>query len=198
MEKLQLVLGENAKEEVIIREGEAVKELEPKAPVKTSLSGVIGVPLEYLRKRVSTGQFTQQRAHLLVNREEISLTLIINEDDDYLRGQVRGKLDLHPKFIAFGVNTGKHWTPVELGMFFKMNRAFFTDRAVNMKLVSDLMNFTANISSKVEVSVRETGNRTNSFAQVVNSNLPPSFTLSIPIFKGKDAELLEVETFATV
>ncbi|MDR0712600.1 MAG: hypothetical protein LBF67_09710 [Prevotellaceae bacterium] len=79
-----------------------------------------------------------------------------------------------------------------------MNRAFFTDRAVNMKLVSVLMNFTANINSKVELSVRETGDRTNSFVQVVNSNLPPSFTLSIPIFKGKDAELLEVETFATV
>lgn len=34
----------------------AIKELEPKAPIKTKLSGVIGAPVEYLTKRVATGQ----------------------------------------------------------------------------------------------------------------------------------------------
>ena len=58
-EKLQINLGANVtKAEVILREGQAVKELEPKAPIKTSLSGVIGAPVEYLTKRVETGQFT--------------------------------------------------------------------------------------------------------------------------------------------
>lgn len=36
------------------------------------------------------------------------------------------------------------------------------------------------------------------FAQVVNSNLPESFTLSIPVFKGGNKENLEVETFAKI
>jgi hypothetical protein len=91
-EKLQIVLGENVtKTEVILREGAAVKELEPKAPIKTKLSGVIDVPAEYLKKRVATGQFTQERSILIVNREEIKLSLVINEDDEYNRGQIDRK-----------------------------------------------------------------------------------------------------------
>jgi hypothetical protein len=198
-EKVQIVLGENVtKTEVILREGAAVKELEPKAPIKTKLSGVIGVPVEYLTKRVATGQFTQERSFLIVDREEIKLSLVINEDDEYNRGQVDGTLEAHPKFIEFGINTGKVWTPTDLGLFFKMNRAFFPDKATNMKLVTDLMNFSATVSNKIERSVKESGDRTDNFAQVVNSNLPASFVLQIPIFKGIKSETLEVETFAKI
>jgi len=184
--------------EVTVREGEAIKVLDPKAPVKTNLSGVIGVPFEYLAKRVTTGQFTQERSHLIVNREEIKLSLVINEDDEYQRGQVDGTLDYHPKFVEFGINTGKAWTPTGLGLFFKMNRAFFPDKSANMKLVTDLMNFSATVNNKIERAVKENGDRTDNFAQEVNSNLPPSFTLNVPIFKGMNAESLEVETFAKV
>jgi hypothetical protein len=198
-EKLQIVLGEGVTgAEVVLREGRAAKLLDPKAPVKIKLSGVIGAPAEYLTKRVGTGQFTQERSHLIVNREEIRLSLVINEDDEYLRGHVDGKLEFHPKFTEFGINTGKVWTPTDLGLFFKMNRAFFSDKTTNMKLVTDLMNFSATVNNTIERSVKENGDRTDHFAQVVNSNLPASFTLNIPIFKGMDAETLEVETFAKI
>lgn len=198
-EKLQINLGAGVtKAEVILREGQAVEELEPKAPIKTKLSGVIGAPVEYLKKRVETGQFTQERSHLIVNREAIKLSLVINEDDEYTRGQIDGTLEFHPKFVEFGINTGKVWTPTGLGLFFKMNRAFFPDKSVNMKLVTDLMNFSATVNNKIERSVKENGDRTDNFAQLVNSNLPESFTLNVPIFKGMASESLEVETFAKV
>jgi hypothetical protein len=185
--------------EVVLREGEAVKLLEPKAPVKTELSGVLGTPYEYLTKRVQTGQFTQELSHIKVDREKIKITLVINENDEYLRGTVEGSLDFHPKFVEFGINTGKVWTPTELGMFFKMNRSFFPDKGINMKLVTDLMNFSATVNNKVERSVKENGDRTDNFVQIVNSNLPESFVLNIPVFKGdRGAETLEVETFAKI
>lgn len=198
-EKLQVNLGKDTNHaELVIREGAAVKVLEPKAPIKQELSGVIGVPYEYLLKRVDSGQFEQERSHLIVNREKISLSLVINEHDEYTRGVITGKLEHHPKFLAFGINSGRVWTPTELGMFFKMNHSFFTDRATNMKLVHELKNFTATINNKIEKSVKESGDRTDHFAQVVNSNLPESFTLVLPIFKGTAPETLEVETFAQV
>jgi hypothetical protein len=198
-EKLQIVLNEGVtKAEVVLREGAAIKELELKAPVKTKLSGVIGSPAEYLKKRVATGQFTQERSHLIVNREDIKLSLVINEDDEYNRGQVDGTLEFHPKFIEFGINTGKAWTPIELGLFFKMNRAFFPDKSTNMKLVTDLMNFSATVNNKIERSVKENGDKGDVFVQTVNSNLPDKFTLIIPIFKGMSSETLEVETFAKI
>ena len=198
-EKLQINLGQNVtKAEVIIREGAAVKELEPKAPLKTNISGTIGTVSEYLRKRVKTGQFTEERSQLIVNREDITIKLIINEDDAYNTGEVKGKLQIHPKFEEFGINSGKIWTPTELGLFFKMNRAIFVDRAENMKLVTTLMNFTASVNNTIERSVKENGNRTDNFAHVVNSNLPESLRLRIPIFKGMSSEDLEVETFAQI
>jgi hypothetical protein len=46
--------------------------------------------------------------------------------------------------------------------------------------------------------VKESGDRTDNFAQVVNSNLPKSFVLNIPVFKGMPVETLEVETFAQI
>lgn len=198
-EKLQIVVPEGTgKAEVIIREGQAVTELEPKAPIKTDLQGVIGVPAEYLKKRVKTEQFTQERSALIVDRENISLKLIINENDPYERGEIVGKLAFHPKFKEFGINTGKVWTPAELGLFFKMNKSFFSDLKSNMGLVSQLMNFTGTVNNKIERSVKENGNQTDNFSQVVNSNLPPVFSLTIPIFKGMPAETLEVETFAKI
>lgn len=198
-EKLQINFAPGmAKAELVLREGVAPKELEPKAPVKTQLNGVIGAVVEYLTKRINTGQFAQKDCHILVNRENIEITLIINEADEYKRGEIVGKLGYNPKFVEFGINGGKIWTPTELGMFIKMNRAFFADRSENMKLVSCLMNFTADVNNKIDRAVKENGNRTDNFAQVVNSNLPESFTIQMPIFKGMQPETIEVETFAQV
>ena len=198
-EKLQINFAPGmAKAELVLREGVAPKQLDPKAPVKTLLNGVIGAVVEYLTKRINTGQFAQKDCHILVNRENIDITLIINEADEYKRGEIVGKLGYNPKFVEFGINGGKVWTPTELGMFIKMNRAFFADRAENMKLVSCLMNFTADVNNKIDRAVKENGNRTDNFAQVVNSNLPESFTIQMPIFKGMQPETIEVETFAQV
>ena len=198
-EKLQINFAPGmAKAELVLREGVAPKELDPKAPVKTKLNGVIGAVVEYLTKRINTGQFAQKDCHILVNRENIEITLIINEADEYKRGEIVGKLGYNPKFVEFGINGGKIWTPTELGMFIKMNRAFFADRSENMKLFSCLMNFTADVNNKIDRAVKENGNRTDNFAQVVNSNLPESFTIQMPIFKGMQPETIEVETFAQV
>lgn len=199
-EKLAVNFAEGIqKGELVIREVTTVNELEIKAPLKLNIKGVIGSVSEFLSKRKDqSDQINEKRCHILVNREKISIELIYNENDEYQTGSIKGTLEEHPKYKEFGINSGKVWTPTELGMFFKMNRSFFPDKAENMKLVTELMNFTAKINSSIEKSARENGDRTDNFAQTVNSNLPASFTLTIPIFKGTQAESLEVETFAQV
>lgn len=199
-EKMQINLAEgNPKSELIIREVSSVNELDVKAPLKLNIEGVIGSVSEFLSKRVDQeDQINQKRCHILVNREKISMKLIFNENDEYLTGSIKGTLAEHPKFLEFGINANKVWTPTGLGMFFKMNRSFFTDKTENMKLVTELMNFTATVNNSIERSAKENGDRTDKFAQTVNSNLPKAFTLKIPIFKGTQAETLEVETFAQV
>jgi hypothetical protein len=199
-ETLQVNFGQGVtKGELIIREVSKVNELEVKAPVKLLLVGMLSAIVEFLTQRKDQPeQINQKRCHILVNREDISLELIFNENDEYQRGSIKGSLEVHPKFTEFGINTGKVWTPTQLGLFFKMNRAFFSNKEENMKIVKDLMNFIAKVNNSIERSANESGDRTDKFAQTVDSNLPKAFHLVIPIFKGKPSVTLEVETFAQV
>ena len=199
-EKLQINFAPGQQSaELIIREGQAIKQLDPKAPVKTQIVGTIGTILEYLKKRVNAGQFKQTESFIMVDRESVKMTLTINESDEYTRGTVVSKLQFNPQFVKFGINdANKVWTPAELGLFFKMNRTFFPDRKDNMELVSRLMNFNGTVQATIDRDIKMNGSRTDNFAQVVNSNLLESFTLRIPIFKGLPPETLEVETFAQI
>lgn len=199
-EKLQVTFGEGCqKAELVIREVTTVNELPVKEPLKLEIVGTLGSVYEFLSKRKNTPEQIQpENCHILVAREVMVIKLIFNERDYYNKGIITGILAKHPKFQEFGINEGKTWTPTSLGLFFKMNRAFFTTREDNMKLVSDLMNFTATVNNNIEKSAKESGDRSDKFEQVVNSNLPKSFTLKMPIFKGMGAESIEVETFAQV
>lgn len=143
--------------EIIIREGAAPKVLDPKAPVKMNINGTIGAPVEFLKKRINAGQFEQKNCHIIVDRENITIELVVNESDEYTRGTIKGTLQFHPKFIEFGINTGKVWSPFDFSMFCKMNRAFFADKNVNMTLVSACKNFTATVNNAIERSIKENG-----------------------------------------
>lgn len=185
--------------ELTVREGEAAKVLDPKPPVKIAITGVIGTPAEFLSKRVSEAdQINPKRCHVLVDRERVSIILITDENDEYTTGKVAGILSQHPKFTQFGINMGKGWEPNELGQFLKMNRAFFPDKATNMKLVTDLKNFEANVATKIEKQKSEKGDFKDNYSGVVFSNLPEAFAVQIPIFKGMPAETIEVEFHASV
>lgn len=199
-EKLELNFDKGIeKAEIVIREVANVNELEIKAPLRLAIVGIISCVFEFIQKRISEiEQINQKLCHILVNREVMSIELVTNENDFYKTNKVIGLLETHPKFKEFGINTGKVWTPTALGQFFKMNRAFFPVKEDNMKLVNTLMNFTATVNNNVEKSASEKGDRSDKFEQVVNSNLPSSFKLSMPIFKGFQIENFEVETFANI
>jgi hypothetical protein len=199
-EKLQVVLTEGCnKGELVIREVDSVNELAVQAPVKIAIIGTIQAVSEFLNKRISeSDQINQKKCHILVNREVMAMELVTNESDYYLTNKVIGTLSIHPKFKEFGINSSKSWTPTQLGAFLKMNRACFPSKEDNMKLVNVLMNFTASVNNTVEKAASEKGDRSDKFEQVVNSNLPSSFSLTMPLFKGHGAETFEVETFAQI
>lgn len=196
---MQIVVPEGATQvEVIIREGAAQNLLEVKAPLNPEIAGVISAPRIYLEKRSGSGQFAQENCHLLVDREKVSIRLIINEKDPYLHGTITGTLLKNPKVAEFGINTGKDWTPNELGQYLKMNRAYFVSKEENMALVTNLKNFEAKVNSTITKTKAESGDFADSFAGTVTSNLPGAFNIRIPLFKGMRPEEIEVEFFASV
>lgn len=181
--------------EVILREGQAAMQLDPKEPLKVSISGTIDAPFRWLEKRVEL--INQKSANIIVNRDKMGLALTI-EETSYYQTKIGGILQPSKEMQEFGINTEKKWEPIKLSQFFKMHRAFFKDKTENMMLVSVLKNFKAKVNQDIERSKEENGSKTDNYSQVVDSNLPKSFKLNIPLFKGFASEEIEVEIYADV
>lgn len=179
--------------EVVLREGEAPEALDPKEPNIIVITGTIDSPLRWIRQR----SFDPKESNILVDRDNINIVLTIEEKNFY-KTTITGQLDLANKFREFGINFPKTWDPQKLSQFLKMNRAFFSDKTVNMTLVSDLKNFKAKIRQDVEQNQQENGSKTDNFSQIVDSNLPKSFKVNIPIFKGFPPVEIEIEIYADV
>lgn len=180
---------------VIIEEGQAPVELSPKEQEIINISGTLDAPLRWLEKRVGT--IEQIKSHIVVSRDAMTIKLII-EEKDYYHTTIVGSLQPSRAMELFGINTDRSWEPEELSMFLKMHRAFFLNKTDNMLLVSTLKNFKAKVVQDVEKSKEENGSKTDNYSQVVDSNLPKSFKIKIPLFKGFNPEEIEVETYADV
>ncbi|MBR1448332.1 MAG: hypothetical protein IJ588_06270 [Prevotella sp.] len=193
--------GQN-KVEVIVRElNEEVKDRLPVIePIKIGLSGNITALYAFLEKRwnASDPQIDHCRTHILVDRDNLTLTLICNETDERNRMQVTGKIALSRQYLAFGINSGKLWESIDLGNFFRINRTYFENKEANMTLVNLLKRFEAKVHTEIERENKDNGSVTDNYRKVVESNLPDKFSIKIPIYKGAAAEVIEVEVIAHV
>ena len=178
--------------EVVYREGRASSVLDTKAPESISVCGVLSTPLDWLEKRVDT--IDQKKANILVEREKMTITLTVNESDHYTKNTITGTAQLSEIFKKFGINNPNvGWTPAKLGQFLRLNRSAFEDKETCMKLVSALKNFTAKAKAQIEKQHDPSGSRADVYRQEVESNLPKSFTVKIPIFAGPVKTTFDVE-----
>lgn len=181
--------------EVVLREGEAPVALDPKEPERVVINGTIDAPFRWLEKRVEL--INQKATNIIVNRDKMGLALTIDETS-YYQTEINGILQASKEMVEFGINTEKKWEPIKLSKFLKMHRTFFKDKSENMMLVSTLKNFKAKVNQDIERSKEENGSKVDNYSQVVDSNLPKSFKLNIPLFKGFAQEEIEIEIYADV
>ncbi len=184
------VTVENGVKELVFREGVAPAVIEPRM---LGIRGIITVPLTFLEKRHETIDFNT--SHIIVDREKYEIKLILNEDTE-LKSIVCGCLDFTEEFNSFGINTGKVWTPKNLGAFIKMNRVCFESKDVANKLVSSLMSVTIKVDKVVE-SHNGTRAETRQLKEqtLKECNIPESLVLAIPIFKGSDKVVFSCEIY---
>lgn len=181
--------------EVVLRVGKAPVALDPKEPERVVINGTIDAPIRWLEKRVEL--INQKATNIIVNRDKMRIALTIDETS-YYQTEINGILQASKEMQEFGINVEKKWEPIKLSKFIKMHRAFFTDKSQNMMLVSTLKNFKAKVNQDIERSKEENGSKVDNYSQVVDSNLPKSFKLNIPLFKGFACEEIEVEIYADV
>ena len=174
-------------QETIIRFGDALPLKEPKA---VSISGTIDAPARWVEKRKD--DIVSADAHVLVDRDRMSITLKTDENSAYM-DQIVGTLTLSTEMQEFGINTGEYMSCFDMADRIKQLRTYFETQQEAMKLVTELRSFKAKIDKELELSDDKRGNQTIMRAQTVESNLPKSFKVNMPIFKGTEKRTFEVE-----
>lgn len=186
IEKLTELNTEESKE-TVIRFGDALPLKEPKA---VSISGTIDAPARWVEKRKD--DIVSADAHVLVDRDRMTITLNTDENSAYM-DQIVGTLTLSTEMQEFGINTGEYMSCFDMADRIKQLRTYFETQQESMKLVTELRSFKAKIDKELELSDDKRGNQTILRAQTVESNLPKSFKVNMPIFKGTEKRTFDVE-----
>jgi hypothetical protein len=175
--------------EITLLEGKAEPVYHAKAiEVK---SGSINSALEYLSKNVVDAE-TIEHSKLEFCYDGLYINLLYDarqRNPDV----IQGKLKLHPDLEKFNINSSKSYSTFELSDFIKMNRHYFENKEYAMKLVAELRKFEGKVNSELEAKDDNRGNKKVLINQVVESNIPSSFYLELPVFVGQEKERLEVE-----
>lgn len=186
IEKLTEMNIEDGKD-IVIRFGDALPLQEPKY---VSIHGTIDAPARWVEKRKD--DIVSADAHILVDRDHMTITLNTDENNFY-SNQIVGTLTLSTEMQEFGINTGEYMSCFDMADRIKQLRTYFETQQDAMKLVSELRNFKAKVDKELELSDDKRGNQKILRAQTVESNLPKSFNVNMPIFKGTEKRTFEVE-----
>jgi len=106
---------------------------------------------------------------------------------------IKGVLKLHPDLKKFDINGSKTYSTIQLADFIKMNRHYFENKEIAMKLVSELRNFEGKVNKDIELKSDTRANTRVLIHQVVESNIPDGFILELPVFIGTEKVRLAVE-----
>jgi hypothetical protein len=153
--------------------------------------GAINTVHEYLSKKVVVDEVIEHsKIEFCYDKLYINLLYDARQRNPDV---IQGSLKLHPDLEKFNINSGKSYSTFELADFIKMNRHYFENKEYAMKLVSELRNFEGKVNRDLEAKADERGNKRALINQVVESNIPSSFYLEVPVFVGQEKIRLEVE-----
>lgn len=187
MSDLKLTV-ENGVNQLEIREGKAI-DLHTGRDV--SVSGTIVAVSEFLSKENISSSIILD-SHIVFSVDMMTIGLVYGLTERHPH-EVKGSIQLNPDLQKFGINSGNSYTTFELADFIKMNRHYFESKPVAMQLVSELKNFKAKVDKEIENSSNDRGNRRMLLNQVIDSNIPESFVLELPVFKGQPKARVTVE-----
>lgn len=186
-EAIKNTINSGVSRDLNIRTG---KLLDPREPERLDIDGNIDSVRRWIEKRKH--MINSDKAVITVMRD--ALTIKLDEDpNNYYSTVINAELEISTEMKKLGINDGKYMTCFEMADRIKRLRSYFENRQQAMELVTTLRNFKAKVEKEVEASDDKRGNRREMLSQAVDSNLPKSFNVVVPIFKGQEKQTLEVE-----
>lgn len=194
MEELTLKM-ENTQGNVNIRTGQALPLREPQ---KIAISGDINTVRVFAQKRLVSQELAGLQAVLTDKsviytdkaKREIKLAI---DPENYYGATVTGTLELTDDLKGFDINSQSLMNREKLVKLLKFSKRFFDSPEVHLNVLTAYSAFKATSTTQHENSNDQRGNKTVVMDKKVNSNLPESFVLNMPIFKGMPNERFMVE-----
>ena len=175
---------------LILRESTNAPEI--RQPVKVRIRGNIFAPQEWYEMRWQQELIDPKLAHVEVDRWQGIIKLYVNESD-VEQPIITGTLAENPDLEKLGINQGNMYDKDSFVEMLKMNRHLFQDQSVNMSLVAKLKDFVVDVRKKIEDKDDHRGNINIALRQTAETDLPETFNLEMPIFRGKPSQVFEVE-----
>lgn len=186
MEEVKLnITTEN--DTVTILTGEAEKIVKP---LKVEIEGTIDAASEYYLKRKEN--IIPSNSRLEVDRANRSIKLIVGENFSN-NIVVIAKAKFNNDFLDFTINQKKQYSVSELRDVLKHKGIYFIDRDTHLKVIGNLVNYNAKITTEFSQSNDFKGNAATSKATQLKSEFPLDFKLRIPVLLGQPAIDIDVE-----
>ena len=180
-EKLAQVALEQGLGTIVLLEGKAPEQLND-LPIE--IKGNIDAPSRFLKGRFE--EFSNSKNHCMVSKTDGVITLHLNEKSPIDKYTIKGKIEIAKKFKSLGINDENvSYTPEQLANKFKLLRSLFASNLEHTNICSTLRNLKAKINRELENSDDKKGNVTKNFQQSVESNMPDSITLKLPLLEGE-------------
>jgi hypothetical protein len=164
--------------------------------------GVITAPGDYFFRKYQQMESAMYPYDGMLVSYSISEGYIVFQENvaTTIGGQsVQGWLKLESNLKSLGINTKKAYSPSELSETLKMLRVLFADKDQWISIVTNLKNFTAEATMKIEKENDDKGNKKDNLVQTLKQSFDLSFNLSAPIFEGfYDKETFKVEILVNV
>jgi hypothetical protein len=178
--------------EVIIRTGAAIPPAKPARSI--DIIGAIGSAAEFYLKRVNDEVLHKKNdCHLLVDRYEEKIILVVDEREPNFETKITGALRRNKDLEEFEINTDKMWSTGELSKFLRLRRGLFADPEECTKMADKLANFTAKFTKEMEVADDRAGNTLLNVVTKLENSIPLTFKLNVPVFIGTKKSTFRVD-----
>lgn len=172
-----------------IREGKA---LEEKHPERLILAGRIESVRQFLDARRATTlasgslQYVDKdKAVIIVNEEALTITLKVDPNNPFST-EITGQMQHNADLAGFQINKEHKFSRESLVKLLTFSRRFFNDAVEWENILNAVRRLKVSSTSDISQDTDSRGNKEMIFKKSVDSaNIPNSFTLLIPIFKGQ-------------
>lgn len=181
--------------DITIRTGNA---LPLKEPNKVEIYGDIRSVGAFIKGRSGAlaGHSTQEldKTKVVVYTDYKAMTIELYPDPENPYGaKITGKLEMSDELKTFCINRDKMWKKDEFVKLLKFSRMYFSSPDAHGKLLSAYQSFTADTTGHITDTKDTRGNKDVAFKKTVNTGIPSSFILDIPIFKGEGKKKFSVD-----